>query len=409
MGKREFIANFVSMNKLFPILLMLAASTAAYSQTFTDSGYTYTITDDSAHTLRIDRVNDKENLAAELVVSGTVKYEDTEYTVTEIGNGAFRDCVTVASLTLPATITAIGDGAFQRCAGLKEMILSNNMTELGDYVFEACTALTKITLPSTLTVIPDGLCRDCSSLTEISIPSKLTGIGNMAFINCRSLNKLKFPDTLTYIGDDAFGNCTGLTDLDFSECAATIGQRAFAHCSGLSKIQLKKVTTVDDEAFMACSGLTYVAIYETMFSMKGRVFNNCDNLNTIYSWSDEPCSITATTFDRSTLHTAKLMIPYDSEPLYSQTMYWQEFYSIIPTFIDPDGVDGVDNIYLGNNVTVNGLKLTISGLHGKISVVSTDGKCVFNGTCDQETIISLPTAGVYLIVTSKGTSKIMAI
>ena len=80
--------------------------------------------------------------------------------VTSIGNGAFRGCYYLTSLTIPNSITSIGSQAFTGCIGLKSLTIPNSITVIGDYAFSHCSFLKDvycyITNPSRL-VCGNGL------------------------------------------------------------------------------------------------------------------------------------------------------------------------------------------------------------------------------------------------------------
>ena len=51
-----------------------------------------------------------------VVIPPTVTYSGTTYSVTSIGNSAFRDCSGLTSVTIPNSVTSIGDYAFDNCS-----------------------------------------------------------------------------------------------------------------------------------------------------------------------------------------------------------------------------------------------------------------------------------------------------
>ncbi len=84
------------------------------------------------------------------------------YTVTTIGDGAFIDCSSLISVTIPSTITTIGFAAFTNCVFL-ESVDTDDATSLqfiGAYAFAYCLLLDWIYLPASLTslgaLIPGG-------------------------------------------------------------------------------------------------------------------------------------------------------------------------------------------------------------------------------------------------------------
>ena len=67
-----------------------------------------------------------------------VKYEGTEYSVTSIGNEAFRVCSSLTSITIPNSVTTIGSKAFYECKSLTSITIPNSVTTIGGSAFVNC-------------------------------------------------------------------------------------------------------------------------------------------------------------------------------------------------------------------------------------------------------------------------------
>ena len=50
-----------------------------------------------------------------VVIPEKVKHEGMEYSVTSIGNDAFRDCSGLTSIVIPNSVTSIGNRSFEDC------------------------------------------------------------------------------------------------------------------------------------------------------------------------------------------------------------------------------------------------------------------------------------------------------
>ena len=60
-----------------------------------------------------------------LEIPNVVTYRHREYTVSEIGNNAFRDCGSLTSIAIPSSVWHIGQCAFDGCDALKEIHISD--------------------------------------------------------------------------------------------------------------------------------------------------------------------------------------------------------------------------------------------------------------------------------------------
>ena len=100
----------------------------------------------------------------DITIPSSIKVNDTEYSVTSVGNSAFEDCISLTSITIP-----------------------NSVTSIAGYAFNGCISLTSITIPNSVTSI--GMCafRHCRSLTSITIPNSVTSIGGDAFYGCENI------------------------------------------------------------------------------------------------------------------------------------------------------------------------------------------------------------------------------
>lgn len=114
--------------------------------------------------------------------------------LTSIEDGAFDDCTSLTSVTLPEGLTTIGDGAFYGCTSLASITLPGSLTSIGAAAFYNCTSLTSVTLPKGLTTIENSAFSYCTSLASIDLPEGLTSIEPFTFFECTSLTQVKLPN-----------------------------------------------------------------------------------------------------------------------------------------------------------------------------------------------------------------------
>lgn len=151
--------------------------------------------------------------------------------VTRIAAYAFNRHTGLKSITIPDSVTSIGDGAFSNCSSLESISIPfvgetsnvSNNNFLG-YIFGAHSyAENSSYVPSSLknVVITGASAIDqhafemCTSLETVTIFNNVTAIGSEAFRNCSSLTTVNIPNSINYIGKNAFYGCSNLKSLIF--------------------------------------------------------------------------------------------------------------------------------------------------------------------------------------------------
>ena len=89
----------------------------------------------------------------DIVISDKVYLAGLAYSVTSIGDEAFRNCNGLTSVTIPNSVTYIGGKAFTQCFSLKLVTIGNSVTSIGDAAFEHCWGLNSVTIPNSVTSI----------------------------------------------------------------------------------------------------------------------------------------------------------------------------------------------------------------------------------------------------------------
>ncbi len=190
--------------------------------------------------------------------------------VSELGEGAFKDCGYLAEITIPGSMTFVGDEAFANCGMDDGWSISvtieggSNALELGNGVFSGCTIYT-LRIPANVVLSPDfmngldvetilpaeghptlqaddnalyilddegnkeTLLRYQSYDSEFAVPDGVKAIAANAFYGSYSIDSVTIPDSVTAIGERAFYN-TGLGSVTFTGTGSaplTIGDYAF--------------------------------------------------------------------------------------------------------------------------------------------------------------------------------------
>ncbi|MBR3438295.1 MAG: leucine-rich repeat domain-containing protein, partial [Clostridia bacterium] len=182
-------------------------------------------------------------LSGLITIPDRFQLDDREYTVKEIGDGAFNSTVAYSGITgikIPASVESIGDRAFQKMTNLTSVSFGEG---------------------SALTTIGASAFYECKNLSSIDIPQGVTTIGNYAFYNCQNLESVVIPDNVTSVGSYLFRNCTGLESAVIGKSIAQL-EGTFIYCSNLESLIIRSnaVTTFSRYTFYDCSKLTSITI-----------------------------------------------------------------------------------------------------------------------------------------------------
>ena len=245
-----------------------------------------------------------------VVIPSSVTYQGATYSVTRIGDGAFYDCSSLTSVTIPNSVKSIGDYAFERCYYLTSVTIPESVTSIGNRAFYSCHYLTSVTIHESVTSIGNRAFYGCIYLTSVTINSdaivnkqyssdfnlshifgsiiefiigeSVKSIGDYAFCDCSSLTSVTIGESVKSIGEYAFRACSSLTSVTIPNSVTSIGERAFFWCSSLTSLTIpNSVTRIGDGAFLGCSSLTSVTIPNSVTRIGDDTFHFCSSLTSI--------------------------------------------------------------------------------------------------------------------------------
>ncbi|MDE6519385.1 MAG: leucine-rich repeat protein [Ruminococcus sp.] len=220
--------------------------------------------------------------------SGTDSYIEVPekidgYTVTEIGNYAFRDNTQLKSIKLPDTINDIGISAFQN-TGLVSFDVPENVTSIHTNTFADCINLEKINLSDNvsymyLSAFTNTKVDPCSLVKEDMIFS-YNGIlynamdGEICVLGIEPSEKKLIKDNVvipdnfngfpvTRISDSAFSrDSNGIKSFTLPDSIYDIDKSAFFGITTLESINIpKNVSVIQKETFRKCSNLSDVKFH----------------------------------------------------------------------------------------------------------------------------------------------------
>ena len=240
-----------------------------------------------------------------------------DYTVTAIGDDAFRGCSALKKVTIPQSVTSIGDSAFAGCHNLDSVTIKDAATSIGSRAFTECPLATKLSLGKKITTIGDDAFYDCRELNNVTIPQSVTSIGYEAFCQCIHLKTLSFGENgeniktnIETIGDDAFYYCIELESVTIPQSVTSIGNDAFGQCHDLQSLTIKDAaTSIGHRAFLGCTSLATISLGENIKTIGYSAFNSCTSINlTNVTIPENVTTIRPGTFDYCT-HLEYIMLP----------------------------------------------------------------------------------------------------
>ncbi len=199
--------------------------------------------------------------------------------VTSIGIEAFYNCYSLASVVIPQGVTSIGDSAFRNCYSLASVVIPQGVTSIGNYAFNYCYSLASVVIPNGVTSIGNSAFYSCTTLASVVIPNGVTSIGSAAFYGCYSLASVVIPQGVTSIGIQAFYNCYSLASVVIPNGVTSIGNSAFYGCTSLASVVIPQgVKSIGNQAFYGCTSLASVVIPNSVTSIGSSAFYGCTSL-----------------------------------------------------------------------------------------------------------------------------------
>ncbi|MGN0235300.1 MAG: leucine-rich repeat protein [Paludibacteraceae bacterium] len=270
--------------QLLSLLVLLLTTLSTHAYDFQSGDLYYNITGENTVEVTYQEARSETNYQGltTATIPEAITYENTTYSVTSIGNGAFNGCSSLTSITIPNSVTSIGIGAFNGCSSLTSITIPNSVTSIGDQAFYRCSSLTSITIPNSVTSIRESTFIECSALIAIDIPTSVTAIEKYAFEYCTALTSITIPNSVTSMDKGIFQGCSALTTAVLPNSLTSIESSVFDYCTSLTSITIPySVKSIGSRAFRNCSSLTSLTIPNSVTSVGSRAFEDCSNIQSL--------------------------------------------------------------------------------------------------------------------------------
>ena len=232
------------------------------------------------------------NYSGTVIIPESVVYNDSTFTVTQIGDHAFSNCGGLKSVTIPNSVVSIGEYAFYFCSNLESIDIPSSVSSIDNFAFTSCSNLNTLSIPGNVKSIGTSAFNGCKNIASLELSEGIESIGSYAFENCKKLLSVTIPSTVKTIGSQTFANMDALVSISVApgntiydsrnNCNAIIEKASNTLISGCqSTIIPESITSIGEYAFYFCSNLESIDIPSSVSSIGNFAFTSCSNLNTL--------------------------------------------------------------------------------------------------------------------------------
>ena len=174
--------------------------------------------------------------------------------MTEIEDGAFRDCSNLSSVNLPTSLKTLGTMAFYDCDLITSVTVPASLEGCGGDggcgPFGGCDGLKEVSFEAGTTRVADHLLYDCPGIESVAVPEGVTLVESYAFgdyaddcrvpVFQRLLEARRGPDPRH--GDRDRGRRVLRVWVDFSGRSAMCDYARFSHIPQLHSVGFSKAS-----------------------------------------------------------------------------------------------------------------------------------------------------------------------
>ena len=306
--------KFVTLLASAALCLLPAAASAADTQTidgidyqFNPSTETYTVAGELSPPSEVAFLAMVDgypvtSIAENAFVTSLITSLSMPWTITEIGEGAFRSCRYLEHVTLSPSITEIPNNCFAGCGVLEECVVPEGVTTIGKSAFEGCSTLESLILPSTITTLnarcfaiaSNSCVITCYAATPPNAdPLTFTGYKGKVAVPAESIDAYKTATGWSTVAEqiEAIATPTWPVTIDGVTYNSTTGSgtasvTGFTNRSKQCNVTIQKmvqglpVTSIDARA-LNHSWMTTVAVPATVTEIGANAFADCTYLTAV--------------------------------------------------------------------------------------------------------------------------------
>ena len=289
----------------------------------------------------------------------TLTHDGTLYTVTAIGDSAFKEQGQMTGVDIPATVDSIGDNAFLFCSGLLAINIPEGVRHIGKYAFFFCNNASTTNIPSTVKTIDMGAfgsgggnlyihnaaCTigDMALQTRsgnVNLGDSVVSLGNAVF-QYSNIHRIIIPQSVRHIGGSTFVGCMYLNSVMLPDCIDTIGDHMFEACFSLRNITLPPALKhIGESAFIESHITGPIELPATLQSIGPSAFAFATALNGFVSAATVPPTTDESAFTGIN-HQIPIVVPCGTIEAYSTAPGWEVFSEFSE---DCDGIDATADL-----------------------------------------------------------------
>ena len=173
------------------------------------------------------------------------------------------------SFEIPADVTTVGERAFANCTSLASVSFPSNLTSIGKRAFYGCENLSNVTIPAKVSSLGEESFARCESLASITVPRSVTSIGAGTFSLCKALKKIEVNSSNSYY--------TSVDGVLYSKDKKTLVQYPIG-LTNFKYVILDTTRTISASAFRGEDNLDHIVIPGSVSSIGESAFEGCTKL-----------------------------------------------------------------------------------------------------------------------------------